>query len=525
MTAGAPGLDRRLVFLAATSRDAAMTEAMLLPQGIQLTTCRTFDELLGEVALGAGAVLLPEEAASSAHNAALRAALASQPPWSDLPILVLTRQGADSAESGDAVRTLGNVMLLERPVRLTTLVTAIRTALRARDRQYQMRQHLQERLRAEDALRVADRRKDEFLATLGHELRNPLAPLLTALQLLKVGAPVDPAVARATAVMERQLHHLVRLVNDLLEVSRITRGLIEVQREPVDLAYVMHSAIDTSRPLIDAAGHALSLDLPAEPVVVYGDPVRLTQVFANLLTNAAKYTNAGGHIWVRVRQAGGTAVVSVRDDGIGIAADQLASVFEMFTQVDRSARLAQGGLGIGLTLVRTLVTMHGGRVQARSRGPGRGSEFVVELPAVAARALDPGPATKVDGIAAQRILIVDDNQDSADTLGALLGRLGGIVSVVYNGRDALAALATFEPNVMILDIGMPEMDGYEVARQVRSMPAHADVLLIALTGWGQDHDRESARAAGFDHHMVKPPDIPALRDVLNARRGTLTGSV
>jgi signal transduction histidine kinase/ActR/RegA family two-component response regulator len=515
-------VDRRLLFLAATSRDAAMTDAMLSPLGIQLTTCRTFDDLLREVAIGAGAVLLPEEAASSAHNAALRAALASQPPWSDLPILILTRPGADSAESGDAVRTLGNVMLLERPLRLATLVTAIRAALRARDRQYEMREHLQERLRAEGALRIADQRKDEFLATLGHELRNPLAPLLTALQLLKVAARSDRAIGRATVVMERQVNHLVRLVNDLLEVSRITRGLIDVQREPVDLAYVIHSAVDTSRPLIDAAGHTLSLDLPAGPIVVHGDSVRLTQVFANLLTNAAKYTNAGGRIWLSVRRDSNTAIVSVRDNGIGIDPAQLASVFEMFTQVDRSTRLAQGGLGIGLTLVRSLVTMHGGRVHARSLGLGTGSEFVVELPAVSARMASPEQEREAERLLPRRILIVDDNHDSADTLGALLGKLGATVSVVYRGREALDALREFEPDVMILDIGMPEMDGYEVARQVRSTQNHNHVLLIALTGWGQEHDREASHAAGFDHHMVKPPDLRALCDVLNAHPNALT---
>jgi signal transduction histidine kinase/CheY-like chemotaxis protein len=510
--------DRRLLFLAATSRDAATTDAMLSPLGIHVTICRTFEELVQEIRTGCGAVLLPEEAVSSSHNLALRSALAAQPPWSDLPILLLTRPGADSAESGEAVRTFGNVTLLERPLRLTTLVTSVRTALRARDRQYQLREHLFERLRAEEALRLADHRKDDFLATLGHELRNPLAPLLTALHLLKASGGQDPTIARATMVMERQISHLMRLVNDLLEVSRITRGLIHVEREPVDLAYVVHSAIDTSRPFIDAAGHTLSVDLPSEPVTVYGDAVRLTQVFANLLTNAAKYTNVGGHIWVRVRKDAGTAIVSVRDDGIGIAADQIASVFEMFTQVDRSSRLAQGGLGIGLTLVRSLVGLHGGHVRAHSHGPGTGSEFIVELPSVAAPAPAGGQVKELEAFPSRRILIVDDNRDSADTLAVLLRTLGAIISVVYTGRAALEAFDAFDPDVVILDIGMPEMDGYDVARRIRSRANCAHVLLIALTGWGQDHDRERARAAGFDHHVVKPPDIDTLRRFVTDHR-------
>jgi signal transduction histidine kinase/CheY-like chemotaxis protein len=431
-------------------------------------------------------------------------------------VLVLTRPGADSDESDEAVRTLGNVTLLERPVRLATLVSAVRTALRARDRQYQIREHLVERTRAEEFLRLADQRKDEFLATLGHELRNPLAPLLTALQLLKAAGIQDPVVSRVSAVMDRQISHLVRLVNDLLEVSRITRGLIEVQREPLDLAFVVHSAIDTSRPALDAAGHELTVDLPSEPGTVYGDAVRLTQVFANLLTNAAKYTNAGGHIWIRVQKEGDRATVSVRDNGIGIAADQLASVFDMFTQVDRSNRRAQGGLGIGLTLVRSLVAMHGGRVEARSGGLGHGSEFVVELPVVAASALRSDTEKIPPTFPRRRILIVDDNRDAANTLGELLRALGATVAVVHSGRAALDTLESFDPDAVLLDIGMPELDGYEVARRIRSTAAYSDLLLIALTGWGQEHDQRRSLAAGFDHHVVKPPDLDKLRDLLSS---------
>jgi len=262
----------------------------------------------------------------------------------------------------------------------------------------------------------------------------------------------------------------------------------------------------------------LNVDVPAEPVTVYGDAVRLTQVVANLLTNAAKYTNAGGQIWVRVRKESKTAIVSVRDNGIGIAPEQLASVFEMFTQVDRSSRLAQGGLGIGLTLVRSLVGLHGGQVRAHSRGAGTGSEFIVELPSVAAPARRAGHTKDLEAFPSRRILVADDNRDSADTLGALLDTLGANVSVVYTGRAALEALDTFRPDVVILDIGMPEMDGYDVARRIRSRADGAHVLLIALTGWGQNHDKERARMAGFDHHVVKPPDIDALRELVIGHR-------
>ena len=511
---GDSGVDRRLLFLAATRRDAATTVSTLQRHGIAVTLCSSFEDLLQQVTAGAGAVLIPEEVISSQHTAALRVMLASQPPWSDLPVLVLTRPGADSAASGDAVRTLGNVILLERPLRVATLTTAVQTALRARERQYEIREHLAERMRGEESLRQADQRKDEFLATLGHELRNPLAPLLSAVQLLKAAGSAEPVAARVRPVMERQISHLVRLVNDLLEMSRITRGLIEVQREPTDLGFVLQSAIETSRPAIEAAGHQLIVDIPEHPVMVHGDSVRLTQVFANLLNNAAKYTYAGGHIRVRCDVDGSAAVVSVADDGIGIPPAQLASVFEMFTQVDRSNRLAQGGLGIGLTLVRSLVALHGGTVEAHSAGAGRGSEFVVRLPLMAEHAQQPRESREPLDFPHRRVLIVDDNADAGDTLGELLTRLGATVLVAHSGREGLEALDSFAPDAAVLDIGMPEMDGYELARQIRASAAHRRLLLIALTGWGQEHDQRRSYAAGFDHHVVKPPDVNRLRELL-----------
>jgi len=510
--------DRRVLLLAPTSRDAALTQELLSAAGIPVDVCSTFLEIVQKLKEGAAAILIPEEAVSHAHNEALCEVLAAQPPWSDLPVLVLARPGADSVELNEAARVFGNVTLLERPLRVTTLLSAIRTALRARDRQYQIRGHLADRARSEEALRVADQRKDEFLATLGHELRNPLAPMLTGLKLLQMAHLKEPVVLRVLPIMERQVGHLIRLVDDLLEVSRITRGVIDVQREPLDLAFVVRSAIDTSRPALEAAGHQLTVDIPVEPITLTGDAVRLTQVFANLLTNAAKYTNNDGHVWLTVARQGERAIVSVRDDGIGIAPEKLASVFDMFTQVDRSGRRAQGGLGIGLTLVRSLVALHGGRVEARSGGLGRGSEFVVELP-IAAKAGRPAftqAADEARPLPPRRILVVDDNVDAADTLGALLSALGTSVTVVHSGREALEILDSLNPDAVLLDIGMPELDGYEVSRRIRATPRHRDVLLIALTGWGQEHDQRWSRAAGFDHHLVKPPNIDRLRGILTA---------
>lgn len=506
--------DHRVLLLAPTRKDASTTESLLQRAGIAVTSCATFDDALRELAHGVGVLIIPEEAMTPAHNARLVEALRDQPPWSDLPVLVLAHAGASSAATDEAVRILGNVTVLERPLRVPTLLSAVRTSLRARQRQYQIREHLAERVRAEEALRQADQRKDEFLATLGHELRNPLAPLVSGMHLLRLDGVDDARANRVMSVMERQVTHLVRLVDDLLEVSRITRGLIEVRHDPLDLVAAVKAALDTCRPVLVAAGHHLNVDLPQERIPVSGDSVRLTQVFANLLTNAAKYTNAGGQIHVRVSQAGDRATVSVRDNGIGIPASHLASVFEMFMQVDRSNRRAQGGLGIGLTLVRTLVQMHGGRVEARSAGVDQGSEFVVELPVLDAQALESEQKPAIQRFPQHRILVVDDNRDVANTLGALLTALGAIVSVAHSGRAALESLDSFKPDAILLDIGMPEMDGYEVARQVRARPGHANVVLIALSGWGQDQDYRLSRTAGFDHHMVKPPDIEKLRELL-----------
>ncbi len=517
MTTTAPGAGvRRVLVMALTSKDARTTRGLLESLGIPVDVCQTFEDLIAELRDGAAALLIPEEAiAHPSTRSALAALVEHQPPWSDLPILVLVRPGARSRTSDDAVRTLGNVTLLERPVQVATLVSAVRTALRARERQMQIQELLRERERTEQLLLVADQRKDEFLATLGHELRNPLAPLVTGLQLLKTSGVDDPRVLRVTPVMERQLQHLVRLVDDLLEVSRVTRGLVDIQRESVDLVLAVRSALEISRPMVEAAGHHLAVDLPSEPVVVTGDAVRLTQVFANLLTNAAKYTDSGGRVTVSLTRDEHQAIVSVRDSGIGIAASQLESIFDMFMQVDRSNRRAQGGLGIGLTLVRSLVSLHHGRVRARSAGPGAGSEFVVELPVRGAVA---APVRAPRGLAPfppRRVLIVDDNRDAADTLAALLDALGVIVGVARSGQEALDRLPGFDPDAVVLDVGMPGMDGYEAARRIRATPCGRTVTLIALTGWGQDHDIGLARAAGFDHHLVKPPQLDRLRAMLS----------
>jgi len=354
-------------------------------------------------------------------------------------------------------------------------------------------------------------------------LRNPLAPIRTSLQLLKMPRLDAGTLERTRAVMERQVNHLVRLVDDLLDVSRVTLGKIDLRKEKVELAAVVARAVETVQPLMEALGHRLELSIPNESMVLYADPVRLAQVIANLLTNAAKYTEANGHIWVSAtQQASGHVELTVRDDGIGIGADALPHVFELFVQVDHTSTKAQGGLGIGLTLAKTLVEMHGGTVEARSAGLGKGCEFIVRLSLTAqhdekvlGRLDDQQDFLKLS-TGGKRLLVVDDNKDAAESLAELLRFDGHHVRVAHDGASALAMAEIYELQAIFLDIGMPGMDGFEVARRIRQMPGLDGTVLAALTGWGQLEDRQRTKQAGFDHHLVKPVDPETLEALLKA---------
>jgi signal transduction histidine kinase/DNA-binding response OmpR family regulator len=364
----------------------------------------------------------------------------------------------------------------------------------------------------------ADRHKNEFLSMLAHELRNPLAPIRNAVHLLRLRGSNEPELKSIQEMVDRQVQQLIRLVDDLLDLSRITRGKIRLQTEPLNMAGVIARAVETSQPLLDARKHELTIALPPEPLRVQGDPVRLAQVLANLLNNAAKYTEEGGRIRLTAERADGEVVLRVTDNGVGIPANMLSSIFELFTQVDRSLDRAQGGLGIGLTLVHKLVEMHGGRVEAFSAGPNQGSEFVVHLPMLT---LSEGhqppelvPSSRADAPRSEtrpcRVLIVDDNMDGARSLSMVLELRGHEVRACYDGVSGLAEAEVFEPEIVLLDIGLPGMDGFEVARRLRARPQSPQPLLVALTGYGQPDDVRRSREAGFDHHLVKPADPEAL---------------
>ncbi len=503
-------LEHRLLVVAPTGKDASSTKAVLGKAGLACALCRDIVELCREMKAGAGALLLTEEALALDKASCLVEELGKQPRWSDLPILLLTRGGPESRAALRAMETLGNVILLERPVRMSTLVTAARTALRARARQYENRDHLAK-------LHEADQRKDQFLAMLAHELRNPLAPVRNALQILR--RPDVPAqiVAHAQEITERQVCHMARLIDDLMEVARVNQGKIQLKKEPMDLAAVVTRSVELTLPTINSRHHQVTLALPKEPLFLIADAARLEQVFVNLLTNAAKYTPPGGKIDVLARAESANATVQIRDTGVGIAPELLPHIFDLFVQAEQGPERTQGGLGVGLTLVKSIVELHGGSVEAQSAGPGCGSEFIVHLPGVKYGTTGLGQSGRPSAtpqVPPKRVLVVDDNQDAADSMAFLLKFSGHDVITANDGVAAMATAVAFHPEVVLLDIGLPGMDGFEVARRIRGQEKGRDVLLIALTGYGQEEDRRRSAAAGFDHHLIKPIDLETLQRLL-----------
>jgi signal transduction histidine kinase/ActR/RegA family two-component response regulator len=484
----APDADVVLV-LAPAGRDAALACRMLSRAGVDARACADFDEIL-----------------TDAHVARLSRVLDAQPPWSDLPIVVFAATA--NRIHGDAaarLTALGNVTVIDRPVRRRTMVTAVRAALRSRRRQYEARRAIAGR--------------DEFLAMLGHELRNPLAAILLATEILnRRAAAGNGSDETRLALIDRQTRHLARLVDDLLDVARLTSGKVTLKRETVDVGSLVERCLQAVEPMARGQGLHLTVRRTAEDLVVDGDVVRLEQVVTNLLTNAIKYTPAGGEVDVAAGRERGTITVQVRDTGVGIAPDDLDSIFDMFVQAPRGLERAAGGLGLGLTLVRALVEMHGGTVAARSEGPGRGSEFSVRLPATepATDAAVVPAGTPGAGDVRRRVVVIEDNDDIRALLAEVLAASGHEVETVADGASGLSRLLAAPPDVALVDIGLPGCSGYDVARAVRSDVGDA-IVLVAMTGYGQPEDRARAIAAGFDDHLTKPVDVEALERVLAAR--------
>jgi signal transduction histidine kinase len=501
-------LERRVLVLAPSGKDAALVESALQRGAIVVQRCASSAELLQHAHDGVGAVVLAEEAvALPSALLDLQALIDLQPAWSDLPVVLLAKPGPPTRVALDASRRLGNVTLVERPVLIATLVGVVRTALRTRERQY--------------LTRSADQRKDAFLATLAHELRNPLAPLSNSLHLLRRAGAVEQH-DWALDVMQRQLRQLTRLIDDLLDVARIRQGKVMLQCQRVDAREVIRNAIELSMPHIEAMQHALQTQVPERPLLLDADPVRLAQCLSNLLNNAAKYTPRGGRIELCAAVDGGSLELAVSDNGIGIPADAIDGLFDIFSQVDPERALEQGGLGIGLSIVKTFVEMHGGEVQACSDGAQRGSRFVIRLPMAGREA----PSDRNDATIAaasmgapmqpRRILVVDDNVDSADSLSLLLTACGHHVTKAYDGRGGLAAAEQSPPDLAILDLGLPDIDGFELALRLHAGARTGHTVLVALSGWGQEVDRQRSAAAGFAHHLIKPADPGIVLELIRA---------
>jgi signal transduction histidine kinase len=501
-------LEQRILICAPFGKDAVLACVVLEHAGMACFVCKDFATLMQELEKGAGALLLVEELLTAVDSTPLGHYIASQPGWSDLPVLVLMKSGLSSPWIPHAYDRLGNPTLLERPVRSSTLISAARSALRARARQFEIRK--------------ADNSKDEFLAMLGHELRNPLAPIGAAAQLLDIVANDPERVRQASRIIARQVDHMTSLIDDLLDVARVTRGLITLDHESLDLKHILSEAVEQVNPSLRAKKHQLALHLPPEPATVLGDRKRLIQVVTNILSNASKYTPDCGNIVARLQVKDNEVVLAISDDGIGMTAAVVARVFELFAQAERTPDRSQGGLGLGLSLVRSLVESHGGSVSAASEGLGKGSVFTIRLPYAASLAVkrdEPArmPASAID-VTPMNIMVVDDNVDAADAMHMMLSAVGHDVSVCYNAACALEQARKAMPQVFLLDIGLPDMDGAELARQLRKLPSSPAPVLVAVTGYGQEKDKKKSAEAGFDHHLVKPVQVSDVLTILAGAR-------
>jgi signal transduction histidine kinase/CheY-like chemotaxis protein len=517
----------RILILAPTGRDSALACQLLSREGLTCVPCLDESVLFQEIEAGAAVAILAEEALHPQTLLTLGEVLGRQGPWSDLPLIIFSRGSGSSESILSALGPLSNATILERPVRVSTLLSAVKAAQRARRRQYQVRDLL-------DRQTEADRRKDEFLAMLGHELRNPLAAIRNSLYVLdEVGSKSGQAV-RQRDVIERQTRHLVRMVDDLLDVSRVTLGKIILKRQTVDLADVVSRCLVELDLAALARSHGLELRVETEAVMVEGDPVRLEQVICNLVQNAIKYTPRGGTLTLTARTEDGEGTVRVRDTGVGISAEMLPQIFAPFTQVESSRSRSEGGLGLGLPLVRGLVELHGGRVEAHSDGPGQGSEFVVRFPLRSAQrpvrrargasgvwpvvVAPPAPVQKERrGLS---ILVVEDNLDGRESLRDLLEIWGHQVKLAETGPQGVERALAEHPDVALIDIGLPGLDGNEVARRIRAAVDTKHMALIAMTGYGQPEDRRRALQAGFNSYLVKPVDPAHLARLLAEAAGT-----
>lgn len=502
----APEITERILIAAPVGRDAELMCAQLGKAGIPCESFRDLEALCREFDAGAGALLFTEEALPPEAMRTLVNALEKQPAWSEVPVMILT--GLPSLEtrqrSFQQLARLTNLTLIDRPVRIQSLISAAQSALNARRRQYEVR----------DLMRKLEERvheRDRFLAILGHELRNPLGAILLASQMTEDDGRLEGEHAR---LIERQSRHLTRIVNDLLDLSRVVSGKIVIKPQLVDLRRIAQQALETLEETARAHKVAVQLRLPNRPLSVNADPVRVDQIIGNVLTNAIKYTPENGHVVVTLERDG-EAIIRVEDDGVGIAPERIGTIFELFAQAENAIGRSQGGMGIGLALVRTLVELHGGSIEAESDGIGKGSCFTIRFPIADAVAKSPEGAAREQrpALPPRRIVIVEDNVDVRELLRLRLKRLGHDVHAVGDGLSGVAEIVDKKPHMALIDIGLPQLDGYQVATQVRSQLGDG-VVLVAVSGFGQPEDKRKAAEAGFDDHLTKPADVQDIENLL-----------
>jgi signal transduction histidine kinase len=503
--------ERALIW--ALGRDGALTCDFLTRAGFEALSVQNCNEICGEIERGAGVLILASEVLSFPDSDVLRELLSRQPAWSDIPIVVVAGRSDGGSTLNHIVDDFNGVSVLHRPLSLDTLISTIGAALRARARQYQVRDLLRQRDETE-------RRREEFLAMLAHELRNPLSPIRTGLQVLRVTESQEVAT-RVRSMIERQIGNLSRLIDDLLDVSRITRGRISLKKQAVEIFQTLNVVLEGHARIAAEKGLQLELkrDSQCPPLWVHADPTRLEQMIENVVSNAIKYTPEKGMIRVRAGREGDNAVIRIKDTGIGIPSDMLGAVFELFAQTDRALDRSQGGLGIGLTIVKTLAELHQGSVEALSDGEGRGTEIILRIPALSsanividARNTQP-PLERSRG---RRVLVIEDNREAADILATYLRSHGHTVYVAYDGGTGLETARREHPEAVVCDIGLPVMDGYTLAQAVRDEPSLANCLLVAVTGYGESRDKERGQQAGFEHYLVKPADPDEIARLLEA---------
>lgn len=500
----------RILIVAPIGRDAELMCAQLKAAGLSCASCADVHQLCNDLADGAGAIILTEEALTHDGAAELMRALSSQPPWSEIPLIILTAAISfePKVHTFDGLVRRTNVTLIDRPVRIKSLISAAHTALRARQRQYDIRdlmQKLEERIHE----------RDRFLAVLGHELRNPLGAILLASQMTDPDGLIDPEKAQ---LIERQSRHLTRLVNDLLDLSRVAAGKIVLKRQRVNLVEIVTQSVRMVVPMAQRQGVDLALRTPENRLIVDADPVRVDQIVTNILTNAIKYTPEGGHVILDLSDDDGHARIRVTDDGVGVAPERIGGIFELFAQAENAIGRAQGGMGIGLALVRNLTELHDGSVAARSDGVGKGSEFVVRLPLAAydeygSVTADAPKVRETEQHVARRIAIVEDNKDVRDLLRLKLSRLGHTVVDARDGLEGLRIVLAERPDLALVDLGLPGIDGFQLAKEVREQLGDG-VILVAVSGFGQPDDKRRAIEAGFDEHLTKPADVHDIENLL-----------